>query len=163
MESQLIAVSTLDGSHWSHPRGAIEAMYAACGTRPLRSTLGWTSRFLQTLWLSSSLISNQHNQEKAKSLHIKRKVKTTAFSDIFTSATEIIEKIMDEDINNEPIPILPTPMNLTKAATCHRKCHCLKDAVNLDLILLKVFFWRISCANTSQLVTLAISSLLQIQ
>ena len=65
-------------------------------------------------------------------LLIKKEIKSTALKNIFTSATEITDKVLLENITNEPVPSLPAQVNLVRAANRYRQHFQPKDPVNLD-------------------------------
>ena len=75
----------------------------------------------------------------ANTVCIKKKVKSAALSDIFTSAAEITDKVLAENVTQEPTPALPAPINLAKAANHHRQCFHPKDPVHLDFELAEDF------------------------
>ena len=75
----------------------------------------------------------------ANTVRIKKKVKSVALSDIFTSAAEITDKVLAENVTQEPSPALPAPINLAKAANRHRQCFHPKDPVHLDFDLAEDF------------------------
>ena len=76
----------------------------------------------------------------ANTLRIKTKIKSTAVIDIFTSTAEITERILQENINNEPAPSLPGPVNLSRAANQHRQHLRPKDPATLDFDLTSLPF-----------------------
>ena len=70
--------------------------------------------------------------EITNNLLIKKEIKSTALKNIFTPAMEITNKVLQENITNEPVPSLPAQGNLWRAANRYRQYFWPKDAVNLD-------------------------------
>ena len=65
-------------------------------------------------------------------LLIKKEIKSTALKNIFTPVTEATDKVLQENITNEPVPSLPAQVNLVRAANRYRQHFWPKDPVNLD-------------------------------
>jgi hypothetical protein len=49
-------------------------------------------------------------------LYIKAEVKSKALGDIFSSAEEIADKMLVDSVDDQPLQLLPTVMNLARAA-----------------------------------------------
>ena len=77
---------------------------------------------------------------------IHKEVKATALSQIFESAAEIRDEVISGHIDNdEPLPSLPAPANVAKAANHHRHNHHPKDPVTLDLNVAEDFILEGFC------------------
>ena len=62
-------------------------------------------------------------------------MKSTALQNIFTSAAEITDKVLQENLTSEPTSSLPASINLTRAANRHCQHICPKDPTSLDFEL----------------------------
>ena len=83
----------------------------------------------------------------ANSLCSRKKIYTLAPSDIFTSAAEITEKVLAENVDNEPMPLLPANAQLTQNANHLHQHYQPKDAKDLDFDLAKDFIPVNNCHN----------------
>ena len=75
--------------------------------------------------------SKKPNEEVA--VKIKRKIIDSATSQIFTSATEIVTEVLQQDLPEVHIHSLTTPLNLIRAANHHQQAMCPKEPTNLDI------------------------------
>ena len=67
----------------------------------------------------------------ANSLQARKNINSHALSEIFTSAAEITEQVLNENVNNEPTPGLPANSQLVQNANWKYQCHRPKDPKNL--------------------------------
>ena len=68
-----------------------------------------------------------------------KKIKSAALSDIFTSAAEITERVLAENVNNESTPSLPAPIYLAQTANCYCQHFHPKDPIDLNSVLAEGF------------------------
>ena len=119
-----------------------------------------------TVWQEGNIFipGKSHHTCTAKAgitntLLIKKEIESTALKNIFTPAVEITNKVLQENITNEPVPSLPAQVNSVRAANRYRQCFQPNDPVNLDF---EIFICqRVSSARISLLVINIISCLLQ--
>ena len=95
----------------------------------------------------------------ARPLQTRKKINTIAMSDVFTSAFEITEKVLAENVDQEPAPTLSSSVQLAQNANClHQHAHP-KDPRDLDFDLAEDLYQMVSSAKTLLLMTAAISIL----
>ena len=78
-------------------------------------------------------MSHKPNEDIA--VTIKTKIIDHAASQVFTSAAEIVNDVLQQDLQDVPVPTLAAPANVIWAANCHRQAMHPEEPTTLDFQL----------------------------